>query len=585
MKSSIIDVPRQHQQNDLFGIQVYQDALTKFIQYTDTPITIALQGEWGSGKTSLMNQLRYNLCDADGAAYYPVWINTWQYSLMRTPSQAIIAILEGIIAQIGELSPNHKWDESKKKIGGLFKKMAVVGAKVAVGTVGVDGEAVDDLFVQNGGESTIVQLKKEIAKLVETSLEQNPSKKGFTLYIDDLDRIDPPVAVEILELLKNIFDLKHCVFVLAIDYDVVIKGLKPKFGELTDKNEREFRSFFDKIIQLPFSMPVASYNVDTFLVEALSEIEFFSKEELADTVLAENLSEIARLSVGCNPRSLKRLTNTLSLISIINESLAKASSLTQTTKDKTLNFALVCMQIAYPYIYNQLSEEPDFKKWNESVATKLKLRQLTESEKESLDVTDEFDDEWEKVLFRMCQKEIYLSNRVFSVSGLFNKIADVVNDDEHLGDIIASTIELSAVTNLKAFDAPAKVPMKFNRDLSNYRFNNKVYDKKVNLVHDLVLYHIDKHPGITHAQLKEDFRIQKNMDAVFMPFEMYKRIMQEKGKVEFMGKNKTLEDTIQLADANILICSNWPTTSQGRPAQFSKLLEVAKKLGYEITAC
>lgn len=585
MKSSIIDVPRQHQQNDLFGIQVYQDALTKFIQYTDTPITIALQGEWGSGKTSLMNQLRYNLCDADGAAYYPVWINTWQYSLMRTPSQAIIAILEGIIAQIGELSPNHKWDESKKKIGGLFKKMAVVGAKVAVGTVGVDGEAVDDLFAQNGGESTIVQLKKEIAKLVETSLEQNPSKKGFTLYIDDLDRIDPPVAVEILELLKNIFDLKHCVFVLAIDYDVVIKGLKPKFGELTDKNEREFRSFFDKIIQLPFSMPVASYNVDTFLVEALSEIEFFSKEELADTVLAENLSEIARLSVGCNPRSLKRLTNTLSLISIINESLAKASSLTQTTKDKTLNFALVCMQIAYPYIYNQLSEEPDFKKWNESVATKLKLRQLTESEKESLDVTDEFDDEWEKVLFRMCQKEIYLSNRVFSVSGLFNKIADVVNDDEHLGDIIASTIELSAVTNLKAFDAPAKVPMKFNRDLSNYRFNNKVYDKKVNLVHDLVLYHIDKHPGITHAQLKEDFRIQKNMDAVFMTFDMYKRIMQERGKVEFMGKNKTLEDTIQLADANILICSNWPTTSQGRPAQFSKLLEVAKKLGYEITAC
>lgn len=239
--------------------------------------------------------------------------------------------------------------------------MAVVGAKVAVGTVGVDGEAVDDLFAQNGGESTIVQLKKEIAKLVETSLEQNPSKKGFTLYIDDLDRIDPPVAVEILELLKNIFDLKHCVFVLAIDYDVVIKGLKPKFGELTDKNEREFRSFFDKIIQLPFSMPVASYNVDTFLVEALSEIEFFSKEELADTVLAENLSEIARLSVGCNPRSLKRLTNTLSLISIINESLAKASSLTPTTKDKTLNFALVCMQIAYPYIYNQLSEEPDFK--------------------------------------------------------------------------------------------------------------------------------------------------------------------------------------------------------------------------------
>lgn len=585
MRSSIIDVPRQHQQSDLFGIQVYQDALIKFIEHTDTPITIALQGEWGSGKTSLMNQLRYNLCDTDGAAYYPVWINTWQYSLMRTSSQAIIAILEGIIGQIGALSPNHKWDESKKKIGGLFKKMATVGAKVAVGTIGVDGEAVEDLFASGGGESTIIQLKSEIAKLVATSIAQNPQKKGFILYIDDLDRIDPPVAVEILELLKNIFDLENCVFVLAIDYDVVIKGLKPKFGELTDKNEREFRSFFDKIIQLPFSMPVASYNVDTFLVEALNAIEFFDKNELADATLAENLSEIARLSVGSNPRSLKRLINTLSLIYIINEALSKASSSTQTTKDKTLNFALVCMQIAYPYIYNQLSEEPDFKGWNENVAAKLKLRALTEAEKESLDATDEFNDEWEKVLFRMCQKEVYLSNRVFSISGLLNKIAEIIGDDDHLGEVVSSVIELSAVTNLKAFDAPAKVPSKFNRDLSNYKFNGVVYEKKVQLVFDLLSYHVQQHPGITHEQLKEDFRIQKNMDVVFMPFEQYLSIMEQKGKVEFFPKNRTIDDTIKLADANILVCSNWPTTSQGRPAQFAKFMDAAKKLGYTITPC
>lgn len=585
MKSSIIDIPRQYHQEDLFGIQVYQDALIRFIQLTDTPITIALQGEWGSGKTSLMNQLKYNLCDIDNSLYYPVWINTWQYSLMHTPNQAIIAILEGIIGQIGELSPNHKWDESKKKIGGIFKKMATVGAKMAVGTIGVDSGAIDDLFASNGGESTIVQLKKEISQLIETAIEQNPQKKGFVLYIDDLDRIDPPVAVEILELLKNIFDLKHCIFVLAIDYDVVIKGLKPKFGELTEQNEREFRSFFDKIIQLPFSMPVASYNVDAFLVDALGEIDFFTKEELDDPTLAEDLSEITRLSVGSNPRSLKRLTNTLSLISIINEALAKNANTTQNTKDKVLNFSLVCMQIAYPYIYNQLTEAADFKKWDESVAAKLKLRQLNEEEKASLDATDEFDSEWEKILFRMCQKEVYLSNRVFSVSELLNKIAEIVNDDEHLGEIVSSVIELSAVTNLKAFDTPMKLPGKFNRDLSNYKFNGTVYDKKVQLVHDLVRYHLEKHPGLTLKQLKEDFCIQKNMDIVFMTFETYQEILKRKGKVDFFPKSRTINDTIQLSDARILICSQWPTTSQGKPAQFAKLMEVAKGLGYEITPC
>ena len=459
MKSSIIDVPREHTQADLFGIQAYQNALIKYIRLTDTPITIALQGEWGSGKTSLMNLLRYHLCDVDSAPYFPIWINTWQYSLMKSPQQAIMSILEGIINQIGELNPNEqKWEESKRKIGGLFKKMATVGTKVAAGAVGIDGGLVDELFDggQSASTSDITQLKAEIAKLIDDALSKDSSKSGFTFYIDDLDRIDPPAAVEILELLKNIFDLKKCIFILAIDYDVVIKGLKPKFGELTAANEREFRSFFDKIIQLPFSMPVASYNVDSFLVDALDKIEFFTEKELADMSLAETLSTITRLSVGTNPRSLKRLTNTLALISIIyDEQYGEKSNVT--TLDKLINFALVCVQIAYPYIYNQLTEEPDFKAWNERIASKLKLRPLTELERESLDSTEEFDEDWEKVLFRMCQMETYLSNRAFSISGLLNKIAQIIGNDEQLGEIIESILEMSAVTNIKAFDAPKRV--------------------------------------------------------------------------------------------------------------------------------
>ena len=588
MKSSIIDVPRKHTQEDLFGIQVYQDALIEYIRLTDTPITIALQGEWGSGKTSLMNLLRYNLCEVESAPYYPIWINTWQYSLMKTPSQAIISILEGIINQIGALNPSsQKWEDSKRKIGGLFKKMAVVGTKVAAGAVGIDKDYVDEFFEGDAGaaSSDIMQLKDEISKLIADALSKDSTKQGFTFYIDDLDRIDPPVAVEILELLKNIFDLEKCVFVLAIDYDVVIKGLKPKFGELTDANEREFRSFFDKIIQLPFSMPVASYNVDTFLVDALRKIEFFNAEELNDSELAETLSEITRLSVGSNPRSLKRLTNTLALISIINRVQNGGETSEQKRLGKVLNYALVCMQIAYPYIYNQLTESPDFKSWNEKIASKLKLRKLTDAEIESLDSIEEFDDEWEKVVFRMCQKETYLSNRVFSISSLFNKIAELVNDDDQLGEIIASTLELSAVTNLKAFDGPVKKPTKFNRDTSSYKFNGKVYTKKTEFVHDVVMYYLSEHPGTTHQQLKDAFSYKKNMDSVFLDYEEYLSILAEKGVVGFFGRRADVP-TIQLADKKILICTNWPTTVNGKPGDFAKLLDLLRsKLGYKIDAC
>lgn len=582
MKSSIIDVPRRHDQEDLFGIKIYQDALIQYIKLTDTPITIALQGEWGSGKTSLMNLLRWNLCDIDNAQFFPIWINTWQFSLMKTPAQAIISILEGIINQIGALNPTHKWEESKRKIGGLFKKIASVGTKVAASTVGVDGEALEDLFGSDNGQSDILQLKEEISKLVDESLKNNPNKAGFTFFIDDLDRIDPPVAVEILELLKNIFDLEHCIFILAIDYDVVIKGLKPKFGELTDKNEREFRSFFDKIIQLPFSMPVANYNIDTFLVDALSKINFFSEEEMKDHSIQEAVSELARLSVGTNPRSLKRLTNTLSLISIINSGIAKAGAEDIANKYKVINFGLVCMQIAYPYIYNQLAEEPDFKQWNETIAAKLKLRTLTSDEQKSLDAAEEFDEEWEKIVFRMCQKETHLSNRVFQVSQMLNKLAELIKDDNNIGKVIEDTIELSAVTNLKAFDTPKKAYV-FNRDTNNYKFEGKEYSIKVELVRDVVRRYLKDHPGTTKTMLQTAFPIKKNMETIFMGKDTYIE-KQAAGKLNFIKKNATDSDFIETADEPIIISSNWPTTSQGKPAEFTIFLEIVnKQLGYLVT--
>ena len=484
------------------------------------------------------------------------------------------------------MNPNaDKWEESKKKIGGLFKRMASVGTKAAANVVGLESGLVDELF-DNGNkgssQSDIMLLKEEISGLIKAALTRDASKSGFTFYIDDLDRIDPPVAVEILELLKNIFDLEQCVFVLAIDYDVVIKGLKPKFGELTDANEREFRSFFDKIIQLPFSMPVASYSVDAFLVDALRKIEFFSLEELNNPSLAEVLSEITRLSDGSNPRSLKRLTNTLALISIINEMQKGTSSDDQGQTGKILNYALVCIQIAYPYIYNQLTEEPDFKNWNEKIASKLKLRPLTDLEKESLESTEEFDDDWEKVVFRMCQKETFLSSRAFNVSALLNKIAEIVGDQHLLGEVVTSTLELSAVTNLKAFDGPMKKPGERNRDTSNYSFNGKRYSKKTEFVHDVVAFYVKEHPTTTHEQLKDVFGFKKNMDKVFMDYDCYLQLLSEKGSVDFFGRKPDIP-IIQLADKKIVISTNWPTIVNGKPAEFSKLLELLKtKLKYVV---
>ena len=95
MTSNVIDQPAKADE-DRLNMKAYADALTEFIANAQSPLTIALQGEWGSGKTSLMNALKASLVDKDGASYLGVWINTWQYALMSDAEEAIRNILQSL---------------------------------------------------------------------------------------------------------------------------------------------------------------------------------------------------------------------------------------------------------------------------------------------------------------------------------------------------------------------------------------------------------------------------------------------------------------------------------------------------------
>lgn len=59
--TSVSDIPLMKGPND-FETKRYVDGLVEFIKYSVSPLTIALQSEWGSGKTSLMNRLYTRLC-------------------------------------------------------------------------------------------------------------------------------------------------------------------------------------------------------------------------------------------------------------------------------------------------------------------------------------------------------------------------------------------------------------------------------------------------------------------------------------------------------------------------------------------
>ena len=467
MTSNVIDQPAKADE-DRLNMTAYASALTEFIANAQSPLTIALQGEWGSGKTSLMNALKASLVDKNGAPYLGVWINTWQYALMSDSEEAIKSILLGIIGQISSAAKT----SSDERVS-LFKKIARIGGGVASDLFkkysGVDAERVlKELSTSNVAldKSGVEELKKELGHLVEKALDNNKGKRGCLFFIDDLDRIDPPVAVQILELLKNIFDLEKCIFVLAIDYGVVVKGLKPKFGAMTPENEREFRSFFDKIIQLPFSMPVSSYKIDDFLMASLREIGYLDEKEERDETLCEAITDYALQSVGTNPRSLKRLINYLSLIKLIIAETNDKQDDADFDAWKDILFALVSLQIQYPKVYEALQGDPDFPNWGEAFEQKWRIPALAQEEKDKLGRMVEFDEPWEQMLFRFCRRDAFLEARALNISRAMNRIRARITADnptENVGETVEWLLRLSAVTSVKSEPSQIEVVENFSK--------------------------------------------------------------------------------------------------------------------------
>ena len=266
-------------------------------------------------------------------------------------------------------------------------------------------------------------------------------------------------------------------FILAIDYQVVVKGLEHKFGKQTPENEWEFRAFFDKIIQLPFMMPMGQYDIGNYVSSLLVDVGFIEK----DSVDTEDIKEIVLLTIGGNPRSIKRLINSVSLIEIFTEEKlnfagVEEAKTEETKEEKFLLFSLLCLQIAYPAVYSLLIEEPDFLKWNEDFAfshtnkEEEKEKELFDKEYQNAIQTEDFDEDWEKALYRICYIRPRLKPRVTDISKFFTFIKDkyTEGDDEDLGTTIQEVLSKTSVTSVSATDQAQNIVLP-EREKGSYK--------------------------------------------------------------------------------------------------------------------
>jgi formylglycine-generating enzyme required for sulfatase activity len=101
---------------------------------------------------------------------------------------------------------------------------------------------------------------KDLAGDLQDTASTKNTRINFVIFIDDLDRCLPEKAVETLELIKTIFNAESFAFVLALDEEVVERGIGHRYKDYTlvgKKPEMPITGFeyLEKIVHLPFRLP------------------------------------------------------------------------------------------------------------------------------------------------------------------------------------------------------------------------------------------------------------------------------------------------------------------------------------------
>ena len=341
--------------------------ISKIVQDSDPRFTIGIYGEWGTGKTTLLNLIKKNLEDVDGSKgrILTVWFNAWRYE--REENFATIALMKTIGYEMGKHEKFSKLSETVfrgikilgedllrraaveifmtekgvKEFGTKFSEKTEFLNKLEKDTIYFDGiEAIKDAFKK------IRRLKKDRDYRV-------------VVFIDDLDRCSPKKALEVLESIKVFLDIEGFVYVIGMSQGTIDRLITQAYKETGIKG----KEYIKKIIQIPIKIP------NWYKEDILSLIENKYAKKLNrnySNIIKENANEIVN-AVKHNPREVKRFINNL----IIAFETFNSYKLDEKINLEKLFFVQV-MKYRFPEILQIMIREPIFKNLLAELALKFR---------------------------------------------------------------------------------------------------------------------------------------------------------------------------------------------------------------------
>lgn len=318
-------------QDDL-GIARYIEGVSRFIDSSTTPMTIAFQGNRGSGENSILRILFNRL--EERYRNNLLWVNTRQFPQDGSGEALAVLVgrkLLGLLNGEGNTVAKERTEKIITNLAGL-----VAGAISSDSSIGKD---MMDGLLNRGSADTLEQVVELFARKIGTMSQGGNGK--VVLFIDGLDRFTPARAVELLEAMRDFFECKGCVFVIAADYGTILSGVRQLHGQSFDENRG--KRFFDEMFKMSFRVPSFGYNVQNYVKSKLEHMDVMTEDEAETDIYAALIQN----SVGIDPESIDRLfASFLLLKNMADEEMYRSRY------KRLVLFALLCMQTRFREVYD-----------------------------------------------------------------------------------------------------------------------------------------------------------------------------------------------------------------------------------------
>ena len=298
------DLPIKEPSQDAFSIDQFAKALGSSIAQMPSPegTVIALNGNWGSGKTSTVNLVLHHLTNGEFAEVKPeiVQFNPWWF---RGEEALTIAFFR----ELGNALKAKLTDRAKKLLPKIGARLLRAGSSAApvIDIAGAGGAAtaasgtLDWLADLITDDESVEKLHAEISKALRNQDQR------FLIVIDDIDRLSPNEALAVFRLVKSVGRLPNIIYLLSFDRELAEKAIADSFPS-------EGPHYLEKIIQLSFDLPKPDEDdLRQYLLERVYNIIGFPKED--EAVEFMNLFHEAVAPYIRSPRDAIKLVNNLSV--------------------------------------------------------------------------------------------------------------------------------------------------------------------------------------------------------------------------------------------------------------------------------